>query len=191
MDIDLDFPDRDKVLAIIKHIPASRTEHGFYKKHVSGVYCQSIPVNPLTNLASIDYKEAESRGFFKMDFLNVGVYKDVRDTAHLEELMERPPIWELLLQDEFTNLISHINGHGRILRSMRPTTVEQLAAVLALIRPAKTHLIGETWEIVNQHVWGKPSNGDYYFKKSHATAYALLVIVHMNLVCEQYDFTAV
>jgi hypothetical protein len=75
-DIDLDFPDRDRVLSLIKHVPASRHD-GEVKKHNTGVYCHEIPYNPLTDTASFDYKSAEERGYFKIDFLNVGAYAGV------------------------------------------------------------------------------------------------------------------
>jgi hypothetical protein len=38
-------------------------------------------------------------------------------------------LWDLLEQDDFVNLLFHVNGHGSILRKVKPTTVEQLAAV--------------------------------------------------------------
>jgi len=38
-----------------------------------------------------------------------------------------------------------------------------------------------------EEVWQKPEDGSYYFKKAHAVAYALSVVVHMNLLCEQMD----
>jgi hypothetical protein len=63
--------------------------------------------------------------------------------------------------------------------------VPQLAAVLAMIRPAKRHLVGKDWKTVMTEVWQKPENDEYFFKKSHATAYAVAVVVQMNLVCEQ------
>ena len=68
---------------------------------------------------------------------------------------------------------------------MRPTSIEQLAAVLAMIRPAKRHLIGRTWQDIMTEVWKKPSDGSYYFKKAHAVAYAHAIVVHMNLLCEE------
>jgi len=70
---------------------------------------------------------------------------------------------------------------------LQPTSVEQLAAVLAIIRPAKRHLANETWQTIFEEVWKKPTNGDYFFKKAHAFAYAMSVIVHMNLLCEQFN----
>jgi DNA polymerase III alpha subunit len=183
-DIDLDFPDRKKVLDVIKHIPAAIKDNGTFKKHNTGVYCHSIPYNPITDTASIDYKIADSRGYFKIDFLNVNVYKDVQSEEHLIKLLNQEPLWDLLLEDEFTNSLFHVNGHGSILREMKPQSVEQLAAVLAVIRPAKRYLIGKDWTTVMNEVWVKPQSDEYYFKKAHAIAYAAAIVVQMNLICE-------
>ncbi len=185
MDIDIDFADRNKILSIIKHVPASRQDNGTFKKHNTGVYCHSIPVNPITGLSSIDYEEAEQRGYFKIDFLNVGIYEGIKDEEHLNNLMGQEPLWDLLEQDEFVNLLFHINGHGNILRVMKPKSIEELAAVLAIIRPAKRHLLGKSWDEVFADVWVKPTSDNYYFKKAHAIAYAQAVVVQMNLICEQ------
>lgn len=191
MDIDIDFFDRTDILNIIKHIPASIIDNDKIKKHNTGVYCHAIPTDPISGLATIDYKTAEQRGYFKIDFLNVGIYRDVQNEEHLIQLMETEPLWELLEQDDFTNLLFHLNGHGEILRKMKPRNISQLAAVLALIRPAKRHLIGLDWSQVFMDVWKKPENDEYYFKKSHATAYAVAIVVHMNLICEKvsYEFS--
>jgi DNA polymerase III alpha subunit len=188
-DIDIDFADRDHALKFIKHIPAAiKDTNGTFKKHNTGVYCTPIPYNPVNNLSNIDYKEAEERGYFKLDFLNVSIYKNVRDEAHLKILMEAEPLWDLLEQDDFSSLLFHVNGHGSILRQMKPTSVLQLAAVLAMIRPAKRHLIGESWTTVMETIWTKPEDGEYYFKKAHAVAYAMAVVVQMNLICEGISY---
>jgi hypothetical protein len=89
-----------------------------------------------------------------------------------------------LEQDEFVNLLFHVNGHGNLLRQTKPRIVEQLAAVLAMIRPAKRYLVGQDWDAILKEVWVKPTGDEYYFKKSHALSYAMAVIVHMNLICE-------
>jgi hypothetical protein len=189
MDIDIDFADRNKVLDLIKHVPASiKNNDGTFKKHNTGVYCHSIPYTPLTGTASIDYKEAETRGYFKLDFLNVGVYTGIKNEDHLVHLMNQEPLWDLLLQDDFVNLLFHLNGYGDVLRKTRPTSVEQLAAVLAMIRPAKRYLIGKDWSTIMKEVWEKPTTDEYFFKKSHSFSYAMLVIVHMNLICEQISY---
>jgi hypothetical protein len=183
-DIDIDFADRDVILSHVKHRVA-KLDSG--KKHNTGVYVTEIPHNPVDNISTIEHKTAEERGYFKLDFLNVSIYKDVKDEAHLQQLMEKEPQWQLLEHDDFNNLVFHVAGHGNILRDMRPKSVEQLAAVLAMIRPAKRHLVGKPWDTVMKEVWSKPTNGEYYFKKAHAFAYAMSVVVHMNLLCEQLN----
>jgi DNA polymerase III alpha subunit len=180
-DIDIDFANRNKALEQFKCVAASI---GTDKKHNTGVYCTSIPHDPFTGMCTIDYKEAEKRGYFKIDLLNVSVYENVNSRQHLLLLMQTEPLWDLLLEDDFTEKLFHVNGHGSILREMKPQSVEQLAAVLAMIRPAKRYLIGKDWNSVMQEVWLKPEGDEYYFKKAHAIAYAHVVVVQMNLICE-------
>lgn len=187
-DIDIDFADRDLALKHIKHVRASRLQNDELVPHNTGIYVQPIPSNPVINLSNIEYKTAEDRGYFKIDLLNVSVYKDIQNEEHLVRLMETEPIWDLLEQDEFVNLLFHVNGHGSILRQMKPKTVEQLAAVLAVIRPAKRYLVGQPWSTVLDEVWKKPENDDYYFKKAHAIAYAQAIVVQMNLICESISY---
>jgi len=165
-----------------------KDDNGAFKKHNSGVYCTSVPYNPLTGLSTIDYKAAEDRGYFKIDFLNAGVYKDIRNEEQLIQLMNQEPLWDLLEQTDFSNLLFHVNGHGSILKEMKPRSVEQLAAVLAMIRPAKRYLIGQEWPTVMAEVWTRPENDEYFFKKSHATAYALAIVVQMNFICEKISY---
>jgi len=187
-DIDIDFIDRDEALKHFKHVRAKRVEDGKSVKHNTGVYMHEVPFDPENNLCSIPYEDAEEQGLFKIDFLNVTLYKGIKNEKHLHQLMETEPLWDLLEQDDFTDLLFHVNGHGNILRQMKPKTIPQLAAVLAMIRPAKRHLIGQPWDTVLKEVWTKPTNDEYFFKKSHATAYAVAVVVQMNLICEQISY---
>jgi hypothetical protein len=187
-DIDIDFTDRDSALKLFKHIGASRVENNRLVKHNTGIYMHEVPVNALTGLCAVPYDTAEQREYFKIDFLNVGLYKGIKDEDHLAYLMNQEPLWDLLLQDDFTSLLFHVNGHGSILKEMQPKNIEQLAAVLGMIRPAKRHLIGKDWTTVMTEVWTKPETDDYYFKKSHATAYAVAIVVQMNLICEQISY---
>ena len=144
-DIDIDFADRSIVLDKIQHRVA-KLDTG--KKHNTGVYVTECPHNPVDNLSTIDYKTAEERGYFKLDFLNVSIYNDVKDEAHLQELMEKEPQWDLLEHDDFTNLLFHVSGHGEILRTLQPDSIEKLAAVLAIIRPAKRYLLNKDWQTI-------------------------------------------
>jgi hypothetical protein len=181
-DIDVDLKNRDDVLTVLKHIPASITDD---KKHNTGVYFNSIPVNPLTGSSTIDYKMAEERGYFKLDLLNVNLYKDINDEKHLDSLMNKEPMWELLDHKDFVEQLFHIHAHYKIVSQLKPRTVEQLASVLAIIRPSKRYLLNEEWDTINKEVWIAPIDGGYYFKKSHSIAYAVAIVVQMNLIVEQ------
>jgi hypothetical protein len=164
MDIDIDFADRSKILDIVAHIKASRRDHDKTVVHNTGVYLQNIPFNPVNNQATIDYKQAEVRGYFKIDFLNVNVYKDIKNESHLINLMNQEPLWDLLLEDDFTDNLFHVNGHGSILRTMKPQSVEELAAVLAMIRPAKKYLIGKDWDEIMKEVGEAVKKGGFLKK---------------------------
>jgi hypothetical protein len=187
-DIDIDFADRTKALRLFKHVTASRLEENSLVKHNTGVYFHEVPVDPITGLSAMPYQEADKQNCFKIDFLNVSIYEKISSEDQLIALMNKEPLWDLLEDDSFNSLLFHVNNHGEILRKMKPTTIEQLAAVLAMIRPAKRYLIGKDWNTVLTEVWKKPESEEYFFKKSHATAYAVAIVVQMNLICEQISY---
>lgn len=182
MDIDLDLADRNQLLDLLDHRVAL-LESG--KKHNTGVYFTEIPHNPITNVATIDHKDAESRGYFKIDLLNVHIYKDVKDPDHLDRLIAQEPIWELFERPEITEQLFHLQGHSAVLKKIKPRSLEDLAIALAIIRPSKRYLLNCDMEAIKEYIWKKPINGQYYWKKSHAFSYALAVVVHMNLLCEK------
>jgi hypothetical protein len=187
-DIDIDFVDRDAALKLFKHIPASRVDNNRLIKHNTGVYLHSVPMSAIEAVCGVPYDDPIAEDYFKIDFLNVGIYKGIRDESHLIQLMETEPLWDLLQDEEFIQNLFHVNGHGSILRQSKPKSIEQLAAVLAMIRPAKRYLIGKDWTTIMTEVWTKPENDEYFFKQSHATAYAVAIVVQMNLICEQISY---
>jgi hypothetical protein len=180
-DIDIDLGDRDKLLSLISHIPASIRKNEV-KKHNTGVYVTDIPHDPINNLSALDYEDAEVRGYLKLDILNVHVYNQVRDEKHLHELMNEPD-WNKLNDPIFVEQLIHLGNHYNSLRKMPEpvNTIPRLAMFLAVIRPGKKHLIGKPWNEVAKTIWER-EEGTYTFKKSHAVAYAHLVVVHMNLL---------
>ena len=184
-DIDIDFADRDQILALLDVTPSSIIRDGKLVRHNTGVHPTEIPVDPFTGYASLDYNNAEARGYVKLDFLNVNLYKQVRDEQHLVELM-REPDWAKLYDPSICQQLIHVNNHyDTLLKMPEPVdTVARLAMFLAVIRPAKRHLIGKSWKDVSLTIWDKVE-GEYAFKKSHAVAYANLVVVNLNLLCEQ------
>lgn len=181
-DIDIDLGDRDKLLAVIKHIPASMRNVDPVRKHPTGVYITDIPYDPVHDMAALHYVDAEKRGYFKLDLLNVHVYNQVQSEEHLVELMSDPD-WSVLKDRSIVEQLIHLgNSYDLIQRMPEPiNSIPRLAMFLAAIRPAKRHLIGRTWKDVNDTVWDKDHTG-YSFKRSHAVAYAQLVVVHMNLL---------
>lgn len=183
-DIDIDFGDREKILSVIEHTPAAMRKVSPMRKHATGVHVTEVPYDPIYDMASIDYAEAENRGYFKLDLLNVHVYNQVRDERHLIELMCDPD-WSRLKNRDFVEKLIHLGNQYNALRSMpEPVdSIPRLAMFLALIRPGKKHLQGKLWKEVAKTVWDKGNDG-YTFKKSHAIAYAHLVVVHMNLLEE-------
>ncbi len=181
-DVDIDFVDRDKVLKLFEHIPATIIKEDKIEKHKTGVYFHKIPKNPITGHASLDYKKAEDRGYFKIDCLNVSIYKDIKDEEQLVELMIKEPDWRILNEKCYVDELFHLNGHFNIVSKLKPQSIEQLAAVLAIIRPAKRHLLNKSWDEIMKDVWVRPTDGSYFFKKSHAVAYAQAIVVQMNLM---------
>jgi hypothetical protein len=188
-DIDIDLPDRDKLLSCIKHIPAAMRNVTPIRKHNTGVHVTDIPYDPIHDIAAIDYSEADKRGYFKLDLLNVHVYSEVKNEQHLLELM-REPNWNRLKDKAFVEQLVHLNNHYKSICKMPEpiNTIPRLAMFLAIIRPSKKHLIGLPWSEVAKTVWEKDENG-YTFKKSHSIGYSWLVAVHMNLLEEHENRT--
>lgn len=186
-DIDIDLPNRQKLLDLIQHVAARqvKTEQGI--KHRSGVYVTEIPRDPVNNCASIDYKQAEDRGYIKLDLLNMSVYEQVRDQEHYNQLLTKEPNWALLNNKEFCTKVVHIGNHWDTLQRMPEpvNSIPRMAAFISIIRPGKAHLQGESWQTVFDSVWDGDESRGYTFKKSHAIGYSKLVALHINLLEEQ------
>lgn len=183
-DIDIDVGNRDHALGCLSHTVASIVRDGKLVKHNTGVYFTKIPVDPFTGWSSLDYEAAEEQGYIKLDILNVGLYQQVKSEQHLQELMNQEPEWDRLYDPEFCSKLIHIGAHYDTLIKMPEAvnSIPRLAMFLAVIRPAKRHLIGLPWAEVARTVWEKPIDNSYYFKKAHAIGYAHLVAVNVNLV---------
>ena len=183
-DVDIDMANRDDFLKLVNCTPASIEKDGKFTKHNTGVYFQNIPKFPLEGYSTIDHKQAEDQGWFKLDVLNNHVYEDIIDETHLNKLVDTEPMWELFEHNEIVEQLFHISNHFDIIQKHPPTSIEQLAMILAMIRPGKRHLVGKSWKVIEDNVWIKPNDGTYFFKKSHSYGYALAIIVQLNLLCE-------
>jgi DNA polymerase III alpha subunit len=188
-DVDLDVAYRDEIIRKLETVSARiNRKNDEYEKHPSGIYFQNIPRDPVTNIATIDHKQADKVGYFKVDFLNVTLYQDIKDDDHLTRLMNKEPPWGKFLDEEITDKLFHLHGYHPLLKQYKPKTVEDLAMILAIIRPAKSYLRGKSWETIRNEVWDTSLNrGTYEFKRCHSIAYALTVIANMNLYIEMLN----
>jgi hypothetical protein len=179
-DIDIDVPNRAAVLKLIQHVPA-RLGNG--RQHNSGIYVTDIPRDPINDCAAIDYEAAEQRGYFKIDLLNMNVYKLVHSVDHYQQMLAATPPWARLWQDsEWAAQLVHVGNYTDLLKSMRPDSIPRMAAFISIIRPGKAHLQNRSWAEVFAEVWDGNDSRGYTFKKSHAVSYAALVSLHMNLL---------
>ena len=189
-DIDIDVPDRSRILELIRHTPARQIVDGKPRKHNSGIYITDIPRDIEHGCAAIDYETAEQRGYFKIDLLNMSVYQLIKDPDHYEAMLAATPPWQRLWQDRaWTSQLVHVGNYQDLLAEMKPDSVPRMAAFISIIRPGKAHLQGMPWDQVFDTVWDGDASRGYTFKKAHALSYAMLVSLHMNLL-NQVDVPA-
>ena len=183
-DIDIDTPTSFKPSTIFPWTRASLVKDGDLQPHPCGYYPQAIPVDQLTQLAAIPYAEAEEVGYYKIDFLHLGVYDHFQSRAEIEALLEVEPDWGLLLVPQEQKKLFQLSKHVEILDAVKPKNVEELADVLALIRPGKKNLLKlylAQRDITRRSLYAKDESG-YSFKKSHAVAYALVIVLQLHLI---------
>mgnify|MGYP003351207769 FL=1 len=182
-DIDIDVPDRDAVLKLIQHVPARLEVNGQVRKHNSGIYITDIPRDIPHSCAALDYETAEQRGYFKLDLLNMGVYKLVQNPEHYQTMLAATPPWQRLWTDKpWASQLVHVGNYTDLLAEMKPDSIPRMAAFISIIRPGKAHLQRKSWAEVFASVWDGDESRGYTFKHSHAISYAALVALHMNLL---------
>jgi hypothetical protein len=188
-DIDIDVADRNKALSGLTFVKASMVQDGELRKHPTGIFCQKMPVDPISGLAVFPSGKksddiADLMGFYKIDMIPNTAYEHVRSPKHMDELLEREMDWSLLYREEVVQKLQHINGHFEILQAYEPKNIDELACLIAIIRPGKRHLIGEEWDIVKDNIWKRNDGDQYTFKKSHAIAFAMMITVQLKSMIE-------
>ena len=182
-DIDIDLADRTQLLKLIQYTSARQLHQGQVRRHNSGIYVTAIPKDPVNDCAALTYEEAEDRGYFKIDLLNMSVYQLVRDPEHYEQMLKQEPNWTRLWTDPgWAASIVHVGNYLDLLKAMKPDSIVRMAAFISIIRPGKAHLQRRSWAEVFESVWDGDDSRGYTFKKSHALGYAHLVALHMNLL---------
>ncbi len=184
-DVDIDLrPGTD----ILDHFPtairASRVEKDTLKKHQVGVYLQNIPVDNISGLSAIPYKQAADCGYFKFDFLNLSMLEKFESKQEIRELVKHDPDWRLLEDGDMVKQLSQIHRHFDIVNQIKPTSVQELADTISLIRPAKRYLMRAyiaNKELIREEIYKVPDDPKkYYYKRPHALAYALTIVLQLH-----------
>lgn len=178
MDIDIDVADRNEILMKIPNlVSASIIKNNNPQPHPSGVYIQAIP--ELDNgHAALNYKKAEEFGYRKIDLLNNTLYQGIESQDLVEQYVSTEPDWTMFDYKEIVDEMPHLRDHFDIVKKISPRSLGDIAIVLALIRPSKRYLLNEPIEVIREKIW--MAEDGYYFKKSHAYAYAMSIILKMN-----------
>lgn len=192
-DIDLDFFDRSQVMALFPNaIKATQMTSDETKmvRHETGVYFQNIPSED--GMATYPYKIAEELGFMKIDFLSNKVYEGLT-AQDIDGLLEIETDWSWYLDERFylespdTPTLVHIGGYYDLVKKYPPQSLDDIAMLIALIRPGKKTLVGRSKEYIMEHIWEKEIGNKYTFKKSHSYAYGLMVTLHAKLIAGELE----
>lgn len=186
MDIDIDYsttfiPTTFFVNAII----ASMIKNDKLVKHPCGYYFQTIPVDKITNLAAIPYDQAARLGYFKFDFLHLSLLDFFANKQEIRALLKIEPDWNLLLDKNNVAKLFQLHKHYDILIKVKPTSVQELADCIALIRPGKKHLFDRyinNKQQIRPMLYRQTGDDKSSFKKSHSIAYSLNIVLQLHLI---------
>lgn len=187
MDIDIDTPTSFKPEKVFKNWARASVlneDKLILTAHPCGVYPQKMAVDPVTQLAAIPYDQAEEFGFLKVDFLHLSVYQHFSTRSEIDDLLQKDPDWKLLQLPSAQSKIFQLGKHGDLLSELKPKCVEDLADIMALIRPGKKNFMGlykTNREAARRILYAKDETG-YSFKKSHALAYSYVVWLQLHLI---------
>lgn len=186
MDIDLDFkPSFDPRTVFSQAVPASMVRDDDLAKHPCGHYFQNIAVDDVTGWAAIPYEEAEVMGYFKIDFLHLSTLDYFESKREIRALLKREPDWSLLLDEVHVAKLFQISKHHNIISQVKPQSIQELADIVALIRPNKRHLLADYKKNkikTRPLLYRQGSDDKSSFKRSHSVAYAMTIVLQLHLI---------
>jgi hypothetical protein len=188
-DVDIDVANRNHALSDLRYVPAVEMRQRQRVRHPCSVYFQDIPVDPLDHMAVWDFRTATAKGYFDVDLIHNTIYDHVRDETHLVALLAREPPWERFDDPATVAKLAHIHDYYYIVQIIRPRNIIDVAICIALPRPGKRHLTYRPRAEIDREIWlpvvtDPGQKKKYYYKKSHAIAYAASIIVQLNLLIE-------
>ena len=155
--------------------------------HPSAVYLEDVPIDMVTGFSALDYKYGDRAGFYKVDLLNNKSYVMFKSKAEVLEYMNKPVDWKNFTREDLVKKLPHIGNHFDVVQMIMPESIHDLADILALIRPGKSHLLDYYMEdklSTRINLYRAPVNEQNYFKKAHAISYAVMIATVMNKLVE-------
>lgn len=183
-DVDIDLPSDYKPSLTQAMVYNEKTQS--ITPHPSGYYFEDVPVDPVTGVCAFDYKWGEERGFMKVDLLTNRVYDSFKTKQDvLDAIVEENIDWTMFDRREVVERLPHLGKHFDIVSRVRPRSVQDLADILALIRPAKIGMLDSYLQNktrVRRNLYLRPTDETAYFKKSHAISYALMIVAYLTVI---------
>jgi hypothetical protein len=184
MDIDIDIrPDTDIQKLFPTAIRSSMIEKDKMKPHIVGWHFQNVPIDKVTGLCAIPHDFSEDFHFFKIDMLNLSLLNHFENKEQMRKLLKIEPDWRLLKREDVVEKLFHLSKHYETVSEIAPTSIEELADVLALIRPNKRNLIAKYRKDKSGtriELYKKRDPSD--LRKSHAIPYAMLIVLQLHLI---------
>lgn len=157
-------------------------EEGKILPHPSGIYLNNVPIDEMTGLSAFDYKYGDAHGYMKVDLLNNSVYREFKSKQDIIDVMNQPVEWGQFRKRAVVEALPHLGKHYELVNKVSPSSIIELADVIALIRPGKDHLIVPYLEDrvrTRKNLYRQPKTG-VYFKKSHAIGYAVMIVCALS-----------
>ncbi len=187
MDIDIDVPTTFDVKAVFPSavVASMVSKSNTLTKHPCGAYFENMPVDCITGYAAIPYADAELCGYTKVDFLHLSILNDFRCKADVRALLNRPTDWSLLLVPEIVCTLFQLKNSWEYVSAIKPSSIEELADVVAIIRPTKRHLLSryvKSPSSIRPLLYKQDEKDKTSFRRSHAIAYAHVIVLQLNAI---------
>lgn len=184
-DIDIDLPTSFNPVNTFENcVRASIIKDETLQPHPCGTYFQNIPKDPSTGFSAIPYDIAEELDFVKIDFLHLNLLDSFGSRQEIEDLLEIEPDWTLLTMPSVVNKLFQVGKHGKMLIDLAPKSIEELADAIAMTKPAKRFLLDlykRDRDAARKELY-KIEKESYGYKKAHALAYALNIVLQLHLI---------
>lgn len=118
------------------------------------------------------------------------VYNYFGSKEEIDALLEVEPPWSLLKSSAVVKQLFQLSNHFDLVRQIKPQSVEDLADTIALIRPGKRHMADRYLEEKDKvrKLLYDVADGEYSFKKGHAIAYSLVIVLQLHLIGAGINF---